>query len=192
MLVPAKADQLWQGGRRGPRAPQRLCGLLALAICAAAGTARAWVYPEHRDIAVLAVETLDPGRRSQFDDLWHLARGTHAERLCELGVDRPQGVAPSCLDWAALSAIAGDHSCSAEEMTATVLGSEWILSVADIAARLKVDLARIAILPRPEQLAGAQGTVADIRRRVESASTRAARKNALRTADNHMQRADAK
>src|SRR4029077_247328 len=80
----------------------------------------------------------------------------------------------------------------AEEMTATVLGSEWILSVADIAARLKVDLARIAILPRPEQLAGAQGTVADIRRRVDSASARADRKNALRTADNHMQRADAK
>jgi hypothetical protein len=192
MLVPAKADQLWQGGRRGPRAPQGLCGLLALAICAAAGTARAWVYPEHRDIAVLAVETLDPARRTQFDDLWHSARGTHGERLCELGVDRPQGVAPSCLDWAALSAIAGDHSCSAEEMTATVLGSEWILPLADVAARLKVDLARVAILPRAEQLPGTQGTVADIRRRVETASVRAARKNALRTADNHMQRVDAK
>jgi hypothetical protein len=192
MLVTGKADPLWQGGRREPRAAQRLCGLLALAICAAAGTARAWVYPEHRDIAVLAVETLDPGRRSQFDDLWHSARGTHTERLCEPGVDGLQGVAPSCLDWAALSAIAGDHSCSAEDMTATVFGSEWILSVADIAARLKVDLARVAILPRAEQLPGTQGSVADIRRRVESASTRAARKNALRTADNHMQRADAK
>src|SRR5215469_15668561 len=55
----------------------------------------------------------------------------------DLGVDRTQGAAPSCIDWAALSAIAGDHSCSAAEMTATVLESRWILSVADIAGRLK-------------------------------------------------------
>jgi hypothetical protein len=150
------------------------------------------VYPEHRDIAILAVETLDPERRAQFDDLWGAARGTNGERLCQLGAERSQGVAPSCLDWAALAAIAGDHSCSAEEMTATALESEWILRVADIAAHLKVDLSRIAILPRPEQLPDTQGAVADIRRRVESASARAARKNALRTADNRIQRADPK
>jgi len=192
MLGMGKACRLWRGGRASRRGAKRLCGLLMLAICAAAGTARAWVYPEHRDIAVLAVAGLDPERRTQFDALWHLARGTHADRLCELGVDRTQSVAPSCLDWAALSAIAGDHSCSAEEMTATVLESEWILSVADIAARLKVDLAGIGIPPRPEQVAATPGTIEELRRRVESASTRAARKNALRTADNRMQRADSK
>src|SRR6516225_1979149 len=46
------------------RAVQWFCPLAAIAAWAAAGTARAWVYPEHRDIAVLAVETLDPERRT--------------------------------------------------------------------------------------------------------------------------------
>ena len=115
--------------------------LLALALAGMAEPVTAWVYPEHRDIAVLAVETLDPGRRAQFDDFWHAARATHESRLCEFGADSKQALAPSCIDWTALSAIAGDHSCSAAEMTATVLESRWILLVADVAARLKVDLA---------------------------------------------------
>ena len=166
--------------------------LLTLALAAVAEPVTAWVYPEHRDIAVLAVETLDPGRRAQFDDFWHAARGTHESRLCEFGADSRQALAPSCIDWAALSAIAGDHSCSAAEMTATVLESQWILSVADIAARLKVDLARIQIRPRPEELPGSPETIADVRRLVESASDRAARRNAVRTADNSLQRADSK
>jgi len=166
--------------------------LLALALAGMAEPVTAWVYPEHRDIAVLAVETLDPGRRAQFDDFWHAARATHESRLCEFGADSKQALAPSCIDWTALSAIAGDHSCSAAEMTATVLESRWILSVAEIAARLKVDLARIQIRPRPEELPGSPETIADIRRLVESASDRAARRNALRTADNRLQRADSK
>ena len=164
---------------------------LTLVLAGAVEPATAWVYPEHRDSAVLAVETLDPGRRAEFDHLWHLARANEA-RLCELGADGTQGVMPSCIDWAALSAIAGDHSCSAEEMTQTVLQAEWILSVADVAAHLKVDLAGVEIRPRPEQVSATQGTIQELRRRVESASTRAARKNALRTADNNMQRADSK
>ena len=171
---------------------QRLGRLLALAAAGVTGQASAWVYPEHRDIAVLAVEKLDPERRAVFDDLWRSARATQEARLCELGADPAQGVAPSCIDWAALSAVAGDHSCSAEEMTSTVLESHWILSVADVAARLKVDLAHIAVRPSPEQLPGAPETVSDLRRLVESVTTRAARRNAVRTADNRIQRADSK
>lgn len=173
------------------RAVRWLGWLLALTISSKAQPVSAWVYPEHRDIAVLAVQTLDPGRRAQFDDLWRSARA-HDARLCESGVDAAQSLAPPCIDWAALSAVAGDHSCSAEEMTTTVLESRWILPVADIAARLKVDLARIEIRPRPEQLPGSPDTIADIRRLVESASNRAARRNAVRTADNAMQRVDSK
>jgi hypothetical protein len=175
------------------RPPAQWIGhMLTLTLTGMAQPVTAWVYPEHRDITVLAVETLDPGRRAQFDDFWHTARATDGTRFCEIGADSKQALAPSCIDWAALSAIAGDHSCSATEMTATVLESRWILSVADIAAHLKVDLARIQIRPRPEELPGSQATVADIRRLVESASDRAARRNALRTADNRMQRADSK
>ena len=160
-------------------------------LASTAEPATAWVYPEHRDIAVLSVETLDPGRRAIFDDLWRSARA-HEARLCELAADRTQGVRPSCIDWAALSAVAGDHSCSAQEMTATVLETDWIFSVADTAARLKLDLAQVDKRPRPEQLPGTQSTIQEIRQRVESASARAARINALRTADNSMQRADSK
>ncbi len=47
-------------------------GLLCLA-----GPALAWVYPEHRDIAVLAVEKLDAERRADFDRLWAEARTGH-------------------------------------------------------------------------------------------------------------------
>jgi hypothetical protein len=154
--------------------------------------ASAWIYPEHRDIAVLAVETLDAERRAQFDELWHLARTPYEQRLCESDADSAQGLAPACIDWAALPAIAGDHSCSAEELSSTVIESKWVLVVADIAAREKVDLARISSGPGPEELAATPDSIAGVRRRIESARTRAARRNAVRTADNHMQHADPK
>jgi len=127
--------------RNARRAAQWRGYFLSLALAGMAEPVTAWVYPKHRDIAVLAVETLDPARRAQFDDLWHAARATDESRLCVLGADGTQALSPSCIDWAALSAVAGDHSCSAAEMTATVLESRWILLVADVAARLKVDLA---------------------------------------------------
>lgn len=43
--------------------------LLALIACSAFRTACAFVYPEHRDIALLAVGKLDPDRRAVFDRL---------------------------------------------------------------------------------------------------------------------------
>jgi len=45
------------------------CGLWLLAL-----PAFAWVYPEHRDIAVLGVQVLDPQRAAAFDKLWKEAR----------------------------------------------------------------------------------------------------------------------
>ena len=110
----------------------------------ARGPAFAWVYPEHRDIAVLGVESLDPERRALFDRLWADARIGHEKRLCAQGADTAQGVLPECIDWAAMPAIAGDHSCSSQQMLDTVNNSEWILEVADIAAQLKVDLLRVS------------------------------------------------
>jgi hypothetical protein len=150
----------------------------------------AWVFPEHRDIAVLAVNTLDSARRAQFDELWRLARITHEQRLCEGDTDAAHSLAPSCIDWGALPAIAGDHSCSAAEMSATALESKWILSVAGIAARLKSDLSRIAPGPAPAELEGTPQSIAGLRRRVESASIQAARRNVVRTADTRLQHAD--
>src|SRR5689334_6659783 len=83
---------------------------LALAFAAtqlvAVDCARAWVYPEHRDIAVEAVRTLDPARKDRFDALWAEARSGQDKQLCAAAADAEQGTAPACIDWAALSAIA--------------------------------------------------------------------------------------
>jgi hypothetical protein len=167
-----------------------LVGFVALVGCSYATTASAWIYPEHRDIAVLAVQKLDPERRAVFDGLWNEARVTQEKRLCEFGADAAQGVKPPCIDWAALPAIAGDHSCSSHDLTETVLRSDWILSVADVAAQLKLDLAKIAVLPPTEQVPRSPDLIADFQRRVETEAARATRINALRTADNQLQSAD--
>ena len=162
--------------------------LLALVLALATGRAFAWVYPEHREISVLGVESLDPERRALFDRLWSEARYSHENRLCEKGADTAQSVLPECIDWAAMPAIGGDHSCSSSQMLDSVNNSKWILEVADVGAQLKIDLIRVAKMapasPRKE------GLIADLRRQVESEAVRAERINALRDADIRLQRAD--
>ena len=164
--------------------------LAALGFIGLAAPAHAWIYPEHRDIAVLAVEKLDPERRAQFDRLWRDARTGHEQRLCEKGADSQQGVAPACIDWAAFPAIAGDHSCSSKNMLDNVLKSDWILQVADVAAQLKVDLGRIAVTARPEVNILGKDVAGDVQRLIEDEALRADRQNALRTSDTRLQRAD--
>src|SRR5688572_25265260 len=103
--------------------------LFTLGLACAAGPATAWVYPEHRDIALHGVASLDAERRAVFDRLWAEARTGSEERLCEQGADAAQSVAPDCIDWTALSAIAGDHSCSSKQLLDTISASEAILAV---------------------------------------------------------------
>jgi len=101
----------------------------------------AWIYPEHRDIALLAIQNLSPEYRSILDKLWSEARVGHESRLTEAVIDATQSVNPTQLDFASWSAIGGDHSCSPEDMLNTILNSDWILKVADVAAQLKIDIA---------------------------------------------------
>jgi hypothetical protein len=161
-------------------------------LLALAGPCFAWVYPEHRDIAVLGVQVLDPQRAAAFDKLWKQARIGHENRLCELPAVADQGTAPLCLDWAALPAIAGDHSCSSKDLLDIVLRSDWILSVADVAAQLKEDLSRVPVVPTPGQQADSDGLVRypDFARRIQGEKIRSERLNALRTSDIRLQRAD--
>ncbi|MBL8541304.1 MAG: hypothetical protein JNK68_13160, partial [Betaproteobacteria bacterium] len=166
--------------------------LLAAITCSVPDAAFAWIYPEHRDIAVLAVEGLDPEHKARFDRLWQEARVGDEGRLCVQGADTGQGITPECIDWAALSAIAGDHSCSSEEMLDTVRKSEWILQVADVAAQLKVDLSTIPVTATAEQTTSAATLFTDTQRRLTDEATRAKRVNALRAADTRLQRADPK
>ena len=76
------------------------------------------VYPEHRDIAVLGVGTLDPERRRFRPPLERGARRRRAAPV-RAGRRHAQGVAPACIDWAAFAAIAGDHSCSSRTCSTT-------------------------------------------------------------------------
>src|SRR6188472_3760194 len=143
--------------------------LLSLALTCATGPAFAWVYPEHRDIAVLGVESLDPERKTLFDQLWAEARIGHEQRLCKQGADAAQSVLPECIDWAAMPAIAGDHSCSSKQLLDTVTDSEWILTVADVAAQLKVDLSHVSkALPGERGKDGAAAQLDYLRRQFES------------------------
>jgi len=101
----------------------------------------AWVYPEHRDIAVLAIQKLSSEYRTTLDQLWADARKGYENRLTVAVIDATQSVKPTHLDFAAWPGIAGDHSFSPENMLYNVLQTDWILEVADIAAVLKKELA---------------------------------------------------
>jgi hypothetical protein len=105
------------------------------------GNALAWVYPEHRDILLLAIMKLDTEHRSILDLLWSEARKGHEQRLNGAVIDATQNVNPKVLDYAAWSAIAGDHSTSPVDMMYNILSTDWIMDVADITARLKNGIA---------------------------------------------------
>ncbi|MEJ2470304.1 MAG: hypothetical protein P8Y96_04215 [Desulfuromonadales bacterium] len=165
-------------------------GVFFLILWTSAPSAFGWVYPEHRDIAILAVQGLDEASKDAFDQFWQAARSEDVDRLCLQGADTEQGLAPSCIDWAALSGIAGDHSCSSRDMFEVVHSSDWILQVADIAAQLKVDLARITE-SGPSDRTDAQSTsLTTVRQQLQTEKRRAQRVNALRTADTRLQRVD--
>lgn len=130
----------------------------------ASATASAWVYPEHRDIAVAAVLRLDSVRRVQLDSLWSWARIGHETRLPSSIVIPELPEQPNYIDWGAWPAISGDHSCSPAQMLETVLNTEWILDVARITEHFKRELL--------------------------AAKHQAKRLNALRDQDLQLQRAD--
>ncbi len=98
-----------------------------------------WAYPEHRRIALLAIQKLSPEDRAVVDKLWASARLGYEARLTESIIDVNQGVHPTHVDFAAWTAISGDHSCSPGAMLDIVLKSDWILNVAHVAAQLEAD-----------------------------------------------------
>jgi hypothetical protein len=102
----------------------------------------AWLYPEHRDIAIRAIQRMDSSHRKMMDQLWFLARNGHESRLTLSVIDTALGLSPQQIDYASWPAISGDHSCSPQNLTDIVLYSNWILKVADVASRLKDGLAK--------------------------------------------------
>jgi hypothetical protein len=100
-----------------------------------------WIYPEHRDIMILAIKKLDPARRAAFERYWSRARTGHESRLSGWPADTTLTKGTKILDYASFPAIAGDHSVSAYDMTESILKSDWILKVADVTFDLKTGLA---------------------------------------------------
>jgi hypothetical protein len=97
-------------------------------------TTFAWVFPEHRDIAVLAVQRLDPEQQATLQRLWSEARSGREAQFCGPMADPRRDTNPTCVDLAAWTAIAGDHSCSASDMLNNVLNTPWIIGVARVSA----------------------------------------------------------
>ncbi len=102
--------------------------------------ARAWVYPEHREITRSAILKLDSARRSLLDQLWSQARKGFESRTAVSVIDDQPQLHYQYLDYAAWPAIGGDHSVSAQDMLNNILKTEWIFNVADITARLRTGL----------------------------------------------------
>jgi hypothetical protein len=113
---------------------------IALALAATPAVASAWIYPEHRDIAVAGIQKLSPEDRAALDGLWVEARGVLPGRLCPAASEGDQGLRPGCIDFAALPAMSGDHSCSPSEVAEQTLPGGWILDVARVAAETKANL----------------------------------------------------
>lgn len=112
---------------------------------------KAWIYPEHRDITLLAILKLDSLRRVTLEKLWTNARTGHESRLHQSIIDVNQGEYPEYIDYAAWPAIAGDHSTSAANMVENILYTDWILKVAAVTARLKIGLAESDTKSEKEQ-----------------------------------------
>ena len=107
-----------------------------------------WLFFEHRQIALIAIQNLDPARRALLDELWAAARVGHEARLSEQVVNLSHGQQPDQIDYAAWMGIAGDHSCSAANMLQTALETRWILDIVKVGAQLE---ARLAKAKRPDQ-----------------------------------------
>jgi hypothetical protein len=113
---------------------------LGLLSVLASRPARAWVYPEHRDITAEALRELSPDRRHVIEEMWSSARRGADPRYCGAIIEGDGMATPSCIDLAAWPAIAADHSCSPTQFLATVPSAEWIMRVAEIGAETKVAL----------------------------------------------------
>jgi hypothetical protein len=119
---------------------KRSAGILLLLLILP-GRSFSWIYPEHRDILIFAIQKLDPARRDRFERLWTLAIRGHEGRLTARPADTGITGNTRVLDYASFPAIAGDHSTSASDMVGSILNSEWILKVSDVAMSLKEGLA---------------------------------------------------
>jgi hypothetical protein len=148
----------------------------------------AWIYSEHRDIAMQAIQFLSAEHQKELNQLWQDSRTGYEKKLCVNPAELNQGTQAKCLDWAAFSAIAGDHSCSGKDMLETITTEDWLLNIAKVSAQLKSELAFIPVkeFANKRMLSGAESFAAQIHKQ----ENRANRLNALRRADIQLLKTD--
>ncbi|HET8733019.1 MAG TPA: hypothetical protein VFM45_04505 [Anaeromyxobacteraceae bacterium] len=88
-----------------------------------AAPARAWLWPEHRDIGVAAIQGLSPADRAELEALWASLKKDAGPQLCATLVSpgaAPQGAfgdwGAVCIDFPSYPAMGGDHACSSAEL----------------------------------------------------------------------------
>ena len=131
-----------------PRAT-RLVGVPAVLVSLAwAAQAHAWIWPEHRDIAVEGIRTLPQEDRRALEALWAALKADAGPQLCPVLVD--DHAAPTtafgqwrevCIDFPSYPALGGDHSCSTADLRAATEKEEWGKKVAWVAEWSKGRLA---------------------------------------------------
>ena len=122
------------------RQPRRRTSQQLLAAVLAPLLLCAWTYPEHRDISAAALARLTPARQEVLGKLWTLAT-SGAEPLRNACAEPLGGLDGSCLDLASWPALAGDHSCSPENLRKDVLPSKWVMDVSEVGVELRRKLA---------------------------------------------------
>ena len=124
--------------RTRSRTAPLLCALSLASLCWCT-RARAFIYPEHRQIGLAAWSKLSPEARTYYASLWQLARSDLHDTLCAdpVAVRGPSRGRGDCIDLADWPAIAGDHSCSPLELVTDVLPSAWIHDVARVSAEVE-------------------------------------------------------
>jgi hypothetical protein len=106
-----------------------------LAIILLSGSANAWIFHEHRQISIAAIQKMDSNRAEIFHKLWLEAIDGYQDRLSTYPADTTLNEKSTKLDYAAWAAIGGDHSCSGAQMLDEVLNTQWIIKVFQITSR---------------------------------------------------------
>ena len=105
-----------------------LCSLLL-----PASRARAWILPEHAQITAEATVELSAEERAALQSLWDLARRENAGLCAVLGrAPQSSGGAVDCLGFADLPSVAGDHSCTPEELFHELRDDTWLRDVVEV------------------------------------------------------------
>jgi len=108
----------------------------------------AWIWPEHRDIAVAAIRGLSPGDRAALAAMWADLKSEAGPQVCAALVDA--GAEPTskfgdwdqiCIDFPSYPALAGDHSCSTADLRSVATEQEWGRKVVWVASYVKRQLA---------------------------------------------------